>query len=286
MLRRDVALHPFVSLRVGGPAQFLAEPAGANALGSLLRWARQNDCPCVILGAGSNVVFPDSGFTGLVIRMTGLRGRLVEGTHIHVAAGERLAEVAWWAARRGLSGIEWACGIPGSVGGAVVMNAGTRDGDMADVLISVEALGDQRSIEKLPAESLRLGYRTSAILTGDLRRVIVGATFALQRDDPARCLERARTTIEERLRRLPVGASAGCIFRNPASGPTAGEFLDRAGCKGMSVGQARVSTKHANVIVNEGVDNAGDVIALIERMQRRVLETFGVELCQEVVIYS
>ena len=242
--------------------------------------------PVVTLGAGTNVVFGDEGYPGLVLSTRELQGMRIDGRRLMAAAGEPLSRVAWSACEAGLSGIEWACGIPGSIGGAVVMNAGARGGDMADVLTSVEILTDERAIEEIPAESLRLGYRTSALLTGDLPGVVIGATFTLRRDDPAHCLERARVTIEERLRRLPVGASAGSIFRNPKAGPTAGELLDRAGCKGLKIGRARVSEKHANIIVNEGTNNASDVLGLIWQMKRRVKDTFGVELCEEVIIYA
>jgi UDP-N-acetylmuramate dehydrogenase len=284
MIRRDVALYPFVSLRVGGPARFLAEPDSVAALRSLLQWAKQNAHPSVILGVGSNVVFPDSGFAGLVVRTTGLRGCLVEGTRVRAAAGERLAEIAWRATRRGLSGLEWACGIPGSVGGAVVMNAGAQGSDVAAVLESIDVLADDE-VRTLPKASLDLGYRTSAFLTGDLRGIVLGAAMALRRDDPGACIERARAAIAERLEKLPVGASAGSVFRNPPAGPTAGELLDRAGCKRLSVGLARVSEKHANVVVNEGTQNARDVLALIDEMRRRVKDTFGVELVEEIVLH-
>jgi len=284
LLVRDVPLWQHTSIRVGGPARFYAQPADSDELRSLLRWARQHDCPYVILGGGSNVVFPETGYDGLIIRTTGLRGRLIEGTQVRVAAGEHLADVAWWTTRLGLSGLEWACGIPGSIGGAVVMNAGTRDGDVAGVLTSAEVLAEEHVLT-VPAESLRLGYRTSALLAGDLRGILIEATFVLRGAEPAACLAQARSSIAERLRTLPVGTSAGCVFRNPPTGPTAGELLDHAGCKGLRVGRAMVSTRHANVILNEGSDNASDVLLLIDRMKDRVLTSFGVELREEVVIY-
>jgi UDP-N-acetylmuramate dehydrogenase len=284
-VQEDVNLFPRTSMRVGGHACFFAEPESIESASDVITWARRAEIPVVTLGAGTNVVFGDEGYPGLVLSTRELRGMRIDGARVRVVAGECLAEVAWRASRLGLSELEWACGIPGTIGGAVVMNAGTRGGDMADVLISVEVLSDDRSVTEFPAASLRLGYRTSALLTGDLRGVVVGATLALRRDDPARCLERARGTIEERLGRLPVGASAGCIFRNPETGPTAGKLLDRAGCKGLKIGRARVSEVHANIIVNEGTNNASDVLALIDRMKHRVLDGFGIDLREEVVIY-
>jgi len=285
LLRSEVPLWEHTSIRVGGPASLYAQPATVDQLKAVVQWAQRTDRPFVVLGGGSNVVFPDMGFEGLVIRTTGLRGRRVEGMRVRVAAGERLAEVAWWAAKLGLAGLEWACGIPGSIGGAVVMNAGTRNDDIASVLSSVDVLTEEH-VNAAPVESLRLGYRTSALLEGDLHGIVVEATLELRRDHPAECLERARSSIAERLRRLPIGASAGCIFRNPASGPSAGELLDRAGCKRLRAGQAKVSNQHANVILNEGTNNARDVLALVEQMKRRALEAFGVELREEVIRFD
>jgi len=282
-VRQDASLWKHTTIRIGGPARVYVRPAGIDDLRRALQWARRNDLPYAVLGGGSNVLVSDGGYAGLVVHMTGLFGRRMEGTRLRIAAGEKLAGVAWWATRLGLSGLEWACGIPGTIGGAVVMNAGTKAGDTSNVLESVEILTKDGSIERRPVASLRLGYRTSSLLTDDLQGVVVGVTLALQRDEPADCVERARASIEDRMSRLPVGASAGCIFRNPVTGPTAGELLDRAGCKSARVGSARVSDRHANVIVNEGTNNAGDVLELIERMKHRVADAFGVELHEEVV---
>jgi UDP-N-acetylmuramate dehydrogenase len=285
LLRSGVPLWECTSIRVGGPASLYAQPATVDQLQAVVQRAQRADCPFVVLGGGSNVVFPDAGFNGLVIRTTGLCGRRAEGTRVRVGAGERLAEVAWWSTKLGLAGLEWACGIPGSIGGAVVMNAGTRTGDIAGVLSSVDVLTEER-VNAVPVESLRLGYRTSALLEGDFRGIVVEAMLELRRDHPAVCLERARSSIAERLRKLPIGASAGCIFRNPASGLSAGELLDRAGCKGLRVRQAKVSNQHANVILNEGTNNASDVLELIEQMKHRALDAFGVELHEEVVRFD
>ncbi len=284
VLERDVPLWKHTSIRVGGPARFCGRPASVNELRAALRWAQDRRLPHVVLGGGTNVVFPDSGYDGLVIHTAGLRGRFPEGTCVRVAAGERLAAVAWWTTRSGLSGLEWASGVPGTIGGAVAMNAGAGGKDVAVVLVSAGVLTDGELVT-VPTDSLGLGYRTSSLLAGDLRGIVVEATFALRRDDPAACAERARLSIAERLRKLPVGASAGCVFRNPDTGPTAGELLDRAGCKGLRVGRAVVSTRHANVIINEGANNARDVLVLVDRMKARVLDVFGVELREEVVIY-
>lgn len=284
MIRESVPLWRYTSLRVGGPARFLSEPATIGAVADAIAWAGKAQLPVVVLGAGTNIVFGDGGCSGLVLSTRGLRGVRFEATRIVVAAGEPLSALAQASCERGLSGLEWARGIPGTIGGAVAMNAGAGGSDVAAILESVDLLTDGARATT-PADSLGLGYRTSSLLSGDLRGIVVEATFSLHRDDPRACLERARLLLDERLRRLPVGASAGCIFRNPDDGPTAGKLLDRAGCKGLRVGRATVSSRHANVIVNEGTSNANDVLALIERMKSRVLDAFGVELREEVVVY-
>ncbi|MBU0595352.1 UDP-N-acetylmuramate dehydrogenase [Candidatus Bipolaricaulota bacterium] len=279
-----IPLADHTSIRAGGPARYYCRPADLGALGCAIRWAEERGLPVVALGGGSNVIFHDSGYPGLVLHTTGLRGVAVEREHVTAASGERLSSVAWSACRSGLSGLEWACGIPGTVGGAVVMNAGTREGGIADVLRHVSVL-DSRDRKEFTAADLDLGYRTSALLTGRETGIIVEAEFALRSADADACLNRARELLEGRLARLPVGASAGCIFRNPEIGPRAGELLDRAGCKGMRHGDARVSEIHANFIVNDGRNNAADVFGLIERMKAAVRDAYGIELQEEVVVY-
>jgi len=283
-IREDVVLDGYTSLRVGGPARFFAEPTAVDGVSDAVAWAGEARLSVAVLGAGTNTVFDDGGYSGLVLSTRGLRGARFGGTRIVAAAGEPLSRLVWAACERGFSGLEWACGIPGTIGGAVAMNAGAGGRDIAAVLVSADVLSSGKRVT-VSADSLGFGYRTSSLLAGDLRGVVVEATFALRRDDPRACLDRARSSIAERLSRLPVGASAGCVFRNPDTGPTAGELLDCAGCKGLRVGRAVVSTRHANVIINEGVGNARDVLELIDRMKSRVLDAFGVELREEVVIH-
>jgi len=271
------------SMRVGGSARSFARPGNPAQLQHLLRWAEENGRETVVLGGGTNTLFRDAGFSGLVIHTSALRGWEIAEDSIRAGAGENLAQTAWRASRAGLTGLEWACGIPGTIGGAVAMNAGTREGETADVLRRVE-ICTRRTQSTVAAAALDLGYRTSALQSGELPAVVVEAEFRLQPAAPDACLERARSLLAARLDKLPRGASVGSVFRNPAEGPAAGELLDRAGCKGMHVGSARVSTLHANVIINDGKENAADVLALIERMKDKVRATFGVELHEEVVI--
>ncbi len=285
-IEQGVPLWKHTSIRVGGPARYYARPTNRDDLREVLDWAFRAGCPHIVLGGGTNVVFPDVGFDGLIVSTEGLRGRsLIDGDLLRVAAGERLSTVARWASEQGLSGLEWACGIPGSIGGAVAMNAGAHGGGIAGILESADVVSNG-SVLTYEAESLRFGYRSSALRAGDVEGIVVEATFSLRREDPTACLERASAVLCERQRKLPVGASAGSIFRNPGSGPTAGALLERADCKGLRRGRAVVAMRHANVIVNEGSDNAGDVLGLIDEMKRQVRDRFGVELREEIVRFD
>ena len=284
-VREAVLLAPHTSLRVGGPARYYARPENRTEFGRAIGWANERDLAVVMLGGGTNVLFPDAGWPGLVLHTASLRGLAVDGQRIVAAAGEPLSHVAWHACRAGLAGLEWAWGIPGTVGGAVAMNAGTRDGEIARSLARVD-VADSGHEAAIDATALGLAYRTSALLRGELPGVILEAEFQLTRDDPGACIGRAESFLAERMERLPVGASVGCVFRNPASGPTAGQLLDRAGCKGMRVGEVYVSDRHANVILNDGTRNAADVLRLIERMKAAVRDAYETELGEEVIIYG
>jgi len=282
-LREGVRLHPYVSLRAGGRARFFAEPSDRTGAAALVQWAEKEAIDWACLGGGTNVLFSDSGYDGLIVRTTALRGTAIDGTRVRAAAGEPLAALAWNACEQGLSGMEWACGIPGTVGGAVVMNAGTRDGEAVEVLAEVESVGADGVSRRLAAD-LRLGYRTSALLTRDLHEVVTAATFDLVPSTPERTLATARRILDERAQRLPRGATAGCTFRNPRDGLPAGALLDRAGCKKLRVGDVHVSGLHANFLINDGSENASDILELIEAMKSRVREAFGIELVEEIVI--
>ena len=280
---RDVPLWTHTSIRVGGPARFLARPRSVVELDAVCCWIERCRLPHLILGGGTNVIFPDEGYCGAVIYVGGLLGHRIEGRSLVAAAGEKLSWIARRACEAGLSGLEWACGIPGTVGGAVAMNAGADGGDMAAAVAEV-VVHESGASTAVPVERLEMGYRTSVFLAGRCPGVILEARFALRPAPSSECLRRADEMLERRASRLPSGPSVGCVFRNPAAGPTAGELLDRAGCKGLRIGAARVSDRHANVIVNDGRQNADDVLRLIDTMAARVRDIDGIELRTEVVI--
>ncbi len=276
-------IGPWTHLRVGGPARWLVEAGSLPEVERLLRWAEAHDVPVLILGSGSNLLVSDEGFPGLVLSTRALHGVHVEGETVIAACGEPLSALARRTDRAGLSGLEWAAGIPGTVGGAVVMNAGTREGDIASVLSEVR-IQTPGGGQVLPVQALALEYRTSALRAGCLSGVVLEATFRLRADDPDRCVQRERDLLVRRRTTQPTGASAGCIFKNPPRAPSAGVLLDTAGCKGLRVGAAWVSEIHANFLLNSGTQNAADILQLIECMQARVREVHGILLEPEVEI--
>ena len=283
LVRKDVPLWPHTSVRVGGPARFFASPETLDEVFELLAWAGKRRLATAILGGGSNTVFADDGFDGLVLEMTGLRGLSVNGRSLTAAAGEPLSAVVDAACRHGCSGMEWAAGIPGTVGGAASMNAGTRDGDMSSVVSRI-CVADPEGLRWIEGKDLAYGYRTSAVKEGAVRGPIVEVELSLSLQAEAGCARRIAEVRRARSLRLPRGATFGSVFRNPQNGPTAGELLDRAGCKGLRVGSVRVSEEHANILVNEGRENASEILELIRRMKDRVRNAFGIDLREEVVV--
>ena len=280
---RAVPLWSHTSVRAGGPARFFASPETVDQVLELLRWAERNGLATAVLGGGSNTIFTDDGFDGLVLDMTRLRGLWAEGRCLRALAGEPLSSVVDAACRLGYSGMVWAAGIPGTVAGAAAMNAGTRDGDMSAVVsrICVAAPEGLRWIE---GKDLAYGYRTSAVKEGTVRGPIVEVELDLPLQAEAGCMERVAEIRRTRSQRLPRGATFGSVFRNPPDGPTAGELLDRAGCKKLRVGSVRVSNEHANILINEGRENASEILELIDWMKDRVRDAFGIDLQEEVVV--
>ncbi|MDI3279983.1 MAG: UDP-N-acetylmuramate dehydrogenase [Bacillota bacterium] len=283
-LRRGEPLWKHTSFRIGGPARLFLVAEGRDDLRLFSRLGQERGAAgWFVLGAGTNVLISDAGVEEPVLKL-GQAFRTLERRRSAVRAGgalplPRLARVA---SEWGLSGLEWAAGIPGSVGGAVAMNAGAFGGQMADVVKSVAVLDlTSGREEEWPAERLNFGYRTTALQGAD--KVVTAAYLELR---PAQRREAVRERMEELLRRRrekqPLGLpSAGSVFRNPP-GDAAGRLIEAAGCKGMRRGDAQVSPHHANFIVNLGQARASDVWALIQEVSRRVRERFGVELALEL----
>jgi UDP-N-acetylmuramate dehydrogenase len=283
-VQRDVPLARYTTVRTGGPAEYFARARSADELAELVAWAAQDAIAVNVIGSGSNLLVADDGVRGLVVKLDGeLASIEVEGTHVVCGGGARLPAVAARAAREGLSGIEFGVNIPGTVGGAVRMNANAYGGELGRVLEWVDVVTADGVDRRLP-EALGFAYRSSALAPGE---IVASASFALT---AAPVGEVKDTLTEMRTKRhaaQPSGIKTfGSTFKNPedprAEDRTAGLLLSDAGCNGLQVGGARFSPKHANFVENAGDATTADVIALMAEGRRRVRERFGVELEPEV----
>ena len=287
-VREAVPLSRYTTMRVGGPARYLAHIASAESVRLLVSWAQDEGVAWVILGEGSNVVCADSGYHGLVIVYQdptaepafAASGCGAEEALLTVEASMPLSSLARWAARRGLSGLEWAAGIPGTVGGALLGNAGAFGASMADVVVEAEVLRPGGAAHE-SAATLGLAYRTSALALDAGPVAVLNVALRLHGDEPSACLSRLEEATLARRRSQPGGPSSGCVFRNPA-GASAGQLLDRCGLKGRSIGDAVYSEKHANFVVNRGRATAADVVGLMQLGREMVWRQFGVMLEPEV----
>ena len=281
-VERGHPLAKHTTFNIGGPAEWFAEVGDAEALRGLVAEAHARGVPVLVLGAGTNLLVADDGVEGLVLRCV-TRGWRVDGSRIWSEAGLKMMRLARIAADHDLAGFEWAIGVPGTVGGAVYQNAGCWGRELKDVLVSVEGFSPSGEPETWAPADLQLGYRRSALRHGGLRgHVVTAATIELGPGDGERSrAEMARLTAERR-RTQPVGSkNCGSVFINP-DGDSAGRLVEAAGMKGAAEGGARVSTQHANFIVNEGGATAAGVWRLIDRVRATVRERFGVDLEPEV----
>jgi UDP-N-acetylmuramate dehydrogenase len=279
-VREHEPLRRHVSFRIGGPADILVLPRSADELRKVAGWLFQHNIPFEILGQGSNVLIADAGIRGVVIKIgKGLDRFSFDGTRLVAEAGTGLPHLARAAATKGLSGLEFAAGIPASVGGAVVMNAGAHGHAMSEVLREVRALAPEGERVLGPSE-LGLAYRTTVLQ--QRKAVVLEATMELTRSDAVTVRARTDEWLKHRSDTQPIGPpSSGCVFRNP-SGDHAGRLIDVSGAKGLAQGGARVSEIHANYIVNAGEATAADVVALMYKVSGMVVEKCGVRLEPEI----
>jgi UDP-N-acetylmuramate dehydrogenase len=274
-------LAPLTTFRVGGPAAIYLEPESEADLVAAGEAIRSTGIPHVVLGKGSNVLVADAGFTGLVIRLgRGYRWSSVEGESVRAGAATPFPSLAGVALAHALSGLEFSIAIPGSVGGAVRMNAGAHGAELSDVLEWVDVFKlSEGAAARVPVSEVGLSYRRSA-LPGD--GVVVAVGVRLAPDDPDRIRARMDDAREQRRRTQPLAeANCGSVFKNPP-GDHAGRLIEAAGAKGLRVGGAAVSTKHANFIVTSDGTAAADVLELIRTVQELVASRFGVRLDPEV----
>jgi UDP-N-acetylmuramate dehydrogenase len=278
-------LAPLTTWRIGGPARFLAAPRDLEEVYALLRLAYDRGWPLFFLGRGSNILIDDQGLPGLTLHLAkGLQKLEPQGENLRAGAGVALPRLARAAAALGFSGFEFLTGIPGTVGGAVRLNAGAEGRNLAGVLRRVWVATPQLQLLEFQAGELGLGYRSSLLLNFP-HWLVVEAEFALQTPAPPPAIEeKMRQLLAARKARFPANPrSCGSVFKNPPAGPAAGALLDQAGCKGWRRGEAQVSRKHANFILNQGHATAGEVKALISDIQETIWRTRGVALEREVV---
>ena len=274
-------LSAYLTMRVGGPAALFCEPHDEDDLALLLRLLSNEGIAAAVIGGGSNLLAPDEGYDGCVIHIgRGLSTLVIKGSDIDAGAGIPLARLVSAAAQHGLSGLEFAVGICGSLGGAVVMNAGTPQGDIGSLIRRVRTVSVDGSRRIWERDDLIFDYRYSSFQDTDL--IVTGVELELTEGHSAGIIEATARLRAARKATQPLGyPCAGSVFKNPP-GDYAGRLLELAGLKGLSIGGAMVSEVHANFIINTGGATASDVIALMQEMSRRVIERFDISLEPEI----
>jgi UDP-N-acetylmuramate dehydrogenase len=282
-----VPLARYTAARVGGPADWLVEVNSAADLASVAARFWELERPFIVLGGGSNVLVSDAGVREVVVINRARQVRIDQGTEpptVWAESGANFGLVARLAAQRGLSGLEWAAGIPGTVGGAVFGNAGAHGGDMSGSLIVAVILhqtGQFVEQESWPVERLAYEYRSSLLKRGQGKSLVLSAVLRLEHSTPGAVQARLDELVSFRRRTQPPGASMGSMFKNPP-GDYAGRLIEAAGLKGARVGDAEISNQHANFFINRGRATAGEVYELIRMARDTVAEEFGVQLELEV----
>jgi len=281
-VKRNVSLKEFCTYKTGGPAKYLAEAGSFQEMFHLREFAKIQDIPYMILGNGSNVLFADEGYPGLIIlnKMTKMH---VQGELITAESGVNLSKMVLVAAQNNLGGISGLANIPGTVGGAVYGNAGVPDIHIGDVMTHAIILpenGDKPIL--VSPEYFEFGYRESKIKKN--KDILLSATFKLTYEPTVKIRAEINQYMKERAAKQPYGNSCGSFFKNPGQFPTAGWLIEQAGCKGMKVGDAIVSPKHANFIINNGNAKSSDIISLTVKIYQIVKKKFNVELEPEVRI--
>ncbi len=279
--KKNEVMCAHTSFRIGGAAEYFVEPENTEQLAAVINTAQENDINTTVVGNGSNLLVSDYGIDGIVISTLQMKDiKLVDETHIYAAAGASLTAVCVFAKNNRLSGLEFAYGIPGSVGGALYMNAGAYGGEMSQVVEFAESLKDNTVIKRDNAE-LALSYRHSVYTDTD--EIITGVMFALSKGDKDQISERMDTLMQKRKTSQPLDfPSAGSTFKRP-EGYFAAALIDECGLKGYSVGDAEVSRKHAGFVINKNKATCKDVLRLIEGIKKTVYEQKGIKLETEVI---
>lgn len=293
-VRFDEPMHHHTSLGVGGPADIFATPATRGDLRRMLQWAQVNALPVLVAGGGTNLLVKDGGIRGLVISLKKCLFRIRRcrggggGVCVSAEAGTALGRLCRYAAARGFSGLNFAQGIPGTVGGALRVNAGTAREWIGDVTTAVAVLTPDGRTQRIRRADLEFSYRR-LVFPAAVRRagepIILKGDFRLGMASATALAAEAASIMQKRRASQPGWAgNAGCMFKNPPTGPTAGELIDKTGLKGHSVGGAEISQRHANFIVNRGDASAADILALMDLARQAVLSAFNIHLETEVRI--
>lgn len=285
LIHQSVALSNYTSYRVGGNAQWYVEPKSWDDIQAVFEWIQKQQIPFTCMGGGSNLLVSDRGVEGLVLNTRHLKECAIdeENNTVTVGAGYPLPKLAWKTAKRGWQGLDWAVGIPGTIGGAVVMNAGAHEGSMSDILINaVVAYGDG-SIEILSKEDLQYNYRSSRLQKE--QALVLKATLALTSGmTKEKMLEVTTNNFRKRKSTQPYDKpSCGSVFRNPQP-KAAGWLIENIGLKGYQIGGAQVAHRHANFIINSGNATARDIFTLINHVQEQVQEKWSILLHPEVKV--
>ena len=277
----DELMSRHTTFRIGGPASVFVTPKSEKDLVTAIEICRSQGAPYFILGNGSNLLVSDQGYDGVVVHIgSDLRDISVEGTEITAKTGAMLSQVAHAALAHGLTGMEFAAGIPGSLGGACMMNAGAYGGEMSQILVGVRALDDKGQIVELAADQLELGYRHSIMM--EKQYVVLGARIHLEKGNPEKIQAQMDDLKEKRIAKQPLEyPSAGSTFKRP-EGAFAGKLIMDAGLRGFRIGDAMVSEKHCGFVVNAGKATAEDVCGVISHVQQVVMEKYGKEMEPEI----
>ena len=277
----DEPMSIHTTFRIGGTADYFVMPSSISELQSVLHLLKKSDIEYYVIGNGSNLLVSDKGYDGVIIHLfKNMSAMRIEGNKVYVQAGALLSKVAVQAGRKGLTGMEFASGIPGTIGGALVMNAGAYGGEMKDVVRLVQVMCEDGSFREYTGAEMEFGYRTSRVLHE--KSVALEAVLELTPGDPTAIQNRMEELKEARITKQPLNyASAGSTFKRP-EGYFAGKLIQDAGLSGFSVGDAQVSEKHCGFVINRGEATAADVADLIRKVQEQVYEKFQVKLEPEV----
>lgn len=283
---RDEPMYKHTTFKVGGPAFVFVQAKDVLSLINTVRYCKKNEINYFIVGRGSNLIFDDRGYEGVVITLSNeLQNYHFDGEKVVASSGVSMIKLAYEAANIGLSGFEFMSGIPGTIGGGVYMNAGAYKSDFSDVLESVKILDENLEVITLSNEQLEFGYRTS-LLQKNQEWIVLEATFNLTTSTPSEIKEINDVRKEKRMSSQPWNMpSAGSVFRNPDE-KGAWFYIDAVGLRGYEIGGAMVSPKHSNFIVNSGYASAKDILDLIQHIKTEVFNQFEIELKQEVYFVS